>query len=147
MAWRHTGEWRYNSTILDLGTRWRRVVNFTPRSLYLREYRPRYPLDGPQSRYGLYGEVKNISMPGIEPGPSSPYLNRLQELSIACSRANGTSTFAKCTDLMATTVPHLTGGATQMMISRNDFYWIQFKYYFLRCPRIHRNDGADAAGK
>jgi hypothetical protein len=29
------GEWRYGSTILDLGTRWRWVVSFTPRPLYL----------------------------------------------------------------------------------------------------------------
>jgi hypothetical protein len=31
------GEWKYNFTILDLGTRWRWVANFTPRPLY-----PRY---------------------------------------------------------------------------------------------------------
>jgi hypothetical protein len=29
MAWRHMGEWRYTPTILNLGTRWKRVVNFT----------------------------------------------------------------------------------------------------------------------
>jgi hypothetical protein len=28
--WRHIGEWRYSSTILDLGTRWRWVVSLTP---------------------------------------------------------------------------------------------------------------------
>jgi hypothetical protein len=28
------GKWRYSSTIPDLGTRWRRVVSFTPRPLY-----------------------------------------------------------------------------------------------------------------
>jgi hypothetical protein len=27
-------EWRYNSTIHDLSTRWRRVVSFMPRLLY-----------------------------------------------------------------------------------------------------------------
>jgi hypothetical protein len=30
-------EWRYNSTFLNIGTRWRWVVNFTPQPLYLRE--------------------------------------------------------------------------------------------------------------
>jgi hypothetical protein len=30
------GEWRYSSTILDLGTRWRCVVSFTLRILYTR---------------------------------------------------------------------------------------------------------------
>jgi hypothetical protein len=60
------GEWRYSSTILDLGTTWR--VSFTPRSLYLRGNRPRYPLDrrlgGPQSRYGRCGEEKNLAPAG-----------------------------------------------------------------------------------
>jgi hypothetical protein len=28
------GEWKYNSTIPDLSTRWRRVISFTPRLLY-----------------------------------------------------------------------------------------------------------------
>jgi hypothetical protein len=54
MPWRRMGEWRYSSTILDLGTRWRREVSFTPQPLYLRGNFPRYPLDGrlggPQNR-------------------------------------------------------------------------------------------------
>jgi hypothetical protein len=37
---RRVGEWRYSSTILDLGTRWRYVVSFTPRPLYPREITP-----------------------------------------------------------------------------------------------------------
>jgi hypothetical protein len=40
MPWGHIREWRYSSTILDFGTRWRWVVSFTPRPLY-----PRYSLD------------------------------------------------------------------------------------------------------
>jgi hypothetical protein len=32
--WRRKREWRYSSTILDLGTRWKWVVSFTPRPLY-----------------------------------------------------------------------------------------------------------------
>jgi hypothetical protein len=31
MPWRQVGKWRYSSTILDLGGRWRWVVSFTPR--------------------------------------------------------------------------------------------------------------------
>jgi len=42
--------------ILDLGTRWRWVVSFTPRPLYPQEKSPWYPLDrslcGLQSRSG-----------------------------------------------------------------------------------------------
>jgi hypothetical protein len=30
------GEWRYSSTIPDLGTRWRKLVIFTPQPLYSR---------------------------------------------------------------------------------------------------------------
>jgi hypothetical protein len=33
-------EWRYSTTILDLGTIWSSVVSFTPRQLYLRERAP-----------------------------------------------------------------------------------------------------------
>jgi hypothetical protein len=58
--WRHMGELRYSSNILDLGTRWRWVVSFILRPLY-----PRYPLGrrlgGPQSRSGSCGEEKNVS--------------------------------------------------------------------------------------
>jgi hypothetical protein len=67
------GEWRYSSTILDLGTRWRWVVSFTDRPLH-----PRYPLDmrlsGPQSQSGRCGEDKILPLPGIEPWPSSSSL-------------------------------------------------------------------------
>jgi hypothetical protein len=64
MPWRHMGEWRYSSTILDLGTRWRWAISFTPRMLYPRGNCPRYPLDrrlsGPQSRSGRCGEERNL---------------------------------------------------------------------------------------
>jgi hypothetical protein len=49
--------------ILDLGTRWRWVVSFTPQLLYPQGKSPWYPLDrrldGPQSRSGRGGEEKN----------------------------------------------------------------------------------------
>jgi hypothetical protein len=81
MQWRHTGEWGYSSTILDLGTRWRWLVSFTLLPLYPRGKSPRHPLDrrlgGRQSRCGCCGEEKNLALPGIEPGPSSQSLYRL----------------------------------------------------------------------
>jgi hypothetical protein len=53
--------------ILDLGTRWKRVVSFTTRPLYPQEKSPRYPferrLSGPQSRCGRVGEEKNSHHP------------------------------------------------------------------------------------
>jgi len=52
-----------DSLILNLGTRWRRLVSFTARPLYSRGRSPRYPLDsrlyGPKSRTGCGGEEKN----------------------------------------------------------------------------------------
>jgi hypothetical protein len=70
MPWRYMGEWKYSSTILDLGTRCRWVFSFTLRLLYPRGSRPRYPLarrlGGPQSRSGRRGEEKNLALPGIE---------------------------------------------------------------------------------
>jgi hypothetical protein len=49
------------------GTRWRWVVSFTPRPLYLQGKTPWYPLyrrlGGPQSRSGRGGEEKNSEPP------------------------------------------------------------------------------------
>jgi hypothetical protein len=58
--------------ILDLGTRRRWVVSFTPRPLYPQGKSPWYPSDrrlgGPQSRSGRGGEEKNSEPPpGLEP--------------------------------------------------------------------------------
>jgi hypothetical protein len=58
--------------ILDLGTRLRWVVSFTPRLLYPKGKRPWYPLDrrpgAPQSLSGRGGEENNSqSLPGVEP--------------------------------------------------------------------------------
>jgi hypothetical protein len=64
MPWRHTGEGMYSFTLLDLDTRWRWVISFTPLSLYSRGKSPRYPLDerlgGPQSRSGRCGEENSF---------------------------------------------------------------------------------------
>jgi hypothetical protein len=48
----------YISTILDLGTRWRIVVSFTPRGKD-----PWYSLDRPQIRYGYCEEEKYLLPP------------------------------------------------------------------------------------
>jgi hypothetical protein len=69
-------EQKYSSIFLDLGTRWRSVVSFTPRLLYHRAKRPHYPLDrrlgGPQSQSGRHGEeIDFLLLPAIEPLPFS----------------------------------------------------------------------------
>jgi hypothetical protein len=71
------GEWRYRSTICNLGTGWRWVVSFTPLSLYLRgeivagtHWIRR--LGGPQSRSGCCWE--DNSLPCRESNPSSSAL-------------------------------------------------------------------------
>jgi hypothetical protein len=62
--------------ILDLGTRLRRVVNFTPRSLYPRRKSP-YRLCGPRSRSGRSGEEKNSQLlTGLEPPIIQPVAQR-----------------------------------------------------------------------
>jgi hypothetical protein len=43
--WGRIGEWRYSSKILDLSTRWKRVVSFTSLPLYPWGKIHRYPLD------------------------------------------------------------------------------------------------------
>jgi hypothetical protein len=63
--------------ILDLGTRWRWAVSFTPRSLYTKGKSPWYPLDrrlgGPQSQSGHIGEEKNSQpLAGLESPITQP---------------------------------------------------------------------------
>jgi hypothetical protein len=57
-------EWRFSSTILDLGTRWKWVVSFMPRPLYLQGNSSPCPLDrrlrGPKNRSGRCGVGKKI---------------------------------------------------------------------------------------
>jgi hypothetical protein len=66
---------------VDLGTKWRWVVTFTPRPLYPQRNSPWYPLDrslgGPQSRSGCGGEEK-ISQPllGVVPPIIKPVTQR-----------------------------------------------------------------------
>jgi hypothetical protein len=67
--------------ILDLRTRWRRVVSFTPRPLYRQGKSPWYPLDrrlvGFQSRSGRGGEKRNSQpLPGLEPLTIQPLAQR-----------------------------------------------------------------------
>jgi hypothetical protein len=66
--------------ILDLGTRWRFVVSFTPRPLYSQGKSPWYPLDrrlgGPQSRSGRGGEDK-IPSPCRKSNPRTPIVQPL----------------------------------------------------------------------
>jgi hypothetical protein len=57
--------------VLDLGTRWRWAVSFTPRPLYLQGKSPQYPLHrrlgGVQSRSGSGGEKNSQLLPTLEP--------------------------------------------------------------------------------
>jgi hypothetical protein len=62
------GEWRYSSTILDLGTRWKCVVSIKTRPLYPREKSPDSHWIGGcvGSRAGLHAmeKRKNLPLPG-----------------------------------------------------------------------------------
>jgi hypothetical protein len=75
------GELRYSSTILDLGTRMRNAVSFTPWQLYPLGKSPRYPLErrlgGPQNRSGRRGEEKILAPTGTRnPTPVQPVASR-----------------------------------------------------------------------
>jgi hypothetical protein len=65
----------YSSIVLDLVTRWRRVVSITVLPLYPQGDNFRYLLDRtlgePQSRSERCGEEKNLPLPGIELWPSN----------------------------------------------------------------------------
>jgi hypothetical protein len=91
-ALRHEDVWGngcIDPSFLDHGTSWRRVVSFTPRTLYPRGRSHRCPLDrrldGPQSRYGRYGEVK-ILVPAGTWTPTPLSSNRCHSLYQLCCR-------------------------------------------------------------
>jgi hypothetical protein len=70
-ALRHGGVWVsgcIDPRFLDLGTSWRWVVSFTPRTLYLRRKSLRYPLEkrlgGPQNQSGQRREKKILDPAG-----------------------------------------------------------------------------------
>jgi hypothetical protein len=77
-------EWRYSSTLLDIGTRRRWVVNF-PKGKSLRYPRDRRPR-GPQSRSGRCGEEKILApagtrTPAVQPA-SRRYMTELSRLEV-----------------------------------------------------------------
>jgi hypothetical protein len=75
------GYWGYSSTSLDIGSRWRWMISFTPRVLYSRKMNPRYPyrmLVGHRSRFR---EEKNLMfLPGRN--PAVQLITILTELSL-----------------------------------------------------------------
>jgi hypothetical protein len=92
------GKWRYISTILDLRTRWRWVVIFTPRPIYARGNSPWYPfygLDGPPNqaesckveKYTYLATVGNQTLPD-QPG-ARPYTDS----AVAAQYPNISSTY------------------------------------------------------
>jgi hypothetical protein len=64
MPWRCMGKWRCTLTFMDLGTRWRWVVSFTPRTHHFRRKNRPYPLyrrlDGYQNRSGNGAKQTNF---------------------------------------------------------------------------------------
>jgi hypothetical protein len=75
-------EWRFGTTVIDPGTRWRWVVSFTPQLLYLLAKSPRCPLDrrlhGHHMQHDRRGAQKTLlphrqSNPGCPTGSPSLY--------------------------------------------------------------------------
>jgi hypothetical protein len=78
------GEWRYSSIILDLSTRWRRVVSLTPLQLYPPGKEPPVPVDKVCPRAGLDAVEKRKmpylcrdSKPAVQPVAIPTELTRL----------------------------------------------------------------------
>jgi hypothetical protein len=76
---------------VDLSARWRCVINFKPRQLYLQRKSTRYPLDrrpgGPQSRSGRCGEERNPSPCRVSnPSPARSAVTTQNKLSRLASR-------------------------------------------------------------
>jgi len=67
----HWGSGSIAPRFLDLGTRWRWMVSFTPRPFYPQRKSPWYPLDrrlgGAQNRSGRCGKEKDSQAPIIQP--------------------------------------------------------------------------------
>lgn len=67
---RHVDEWRYRSTILNLGSRWRLMIGFTLLSSFARVQSHQYSLSsslvGAKGVFGRFGVEKTpLSLPGI----------------------------------------------------------------------------------
>jgi hypothetical protein len=71
------GEWSYSSTVFDLGTRWKRILSFTPWPLCLRGDNTWHILDKRlgefQSRSACCGGATNL--PCLESNPACPARN------------------------------------------------------------------------
>jgi hypothetical protein len=68
-------EWRHSSTILDLYTRWRRVVSYTPLSLYsyLQGKSPWIPIGwASESVWTLWRREKSITAGKLTPTVAIP---------------------------------------------------------------------------
>jgi hypothetical protein len=67
------GQWIYGSTFLELGTIWRRIVSFTPRTLYPRRKSLQYALErmvfGPRAGLEDVEKRKFLTLPGLELRP------------------------------------------------------------------------------
>jgi hypothetical protein len=87
------GEWRYSSTFLDLGTRWRSVVSFTSLPLYRRRKNLRDPLERrlgrSQSRSGRCGGEKNL--PYRESNPVIVFIGLLKLVTTIIDSASANS--------------------------------------------------------
>jgi hypothetical protein len=93
MPWRHMREWTYSFNFLDLGTRWRWVVSFTPWLLNPRRKCPRYPLDrglgwAPGSAWRRENLHCRESNPGRPVSSSSLYWLSYSEFQLTCRSGN-----------------------------------------------------------
>jgi hypothetical protein len=125
--------------ILDFGTRWRRVVSFTPRPLYTQGKSSWYPLDrrlgGHQSRFGGGGEENNPQhLPGLESPIIQPIARRYTtELSRPLVLLRYFLYHWGALDLALDYVSHCKLSFSTMLYFQISFTWGRRKDSFLFC--------------
>jgi hypothetical protein len=143
-------EWRYSSTILDLGSRWRWVVSFTPRQLYPRAKNWRCPLDRklgePQYCSWRCGGKKNLApvgkqTPAFQPVAIPTEISWLQ-LKVAYTQFNDSECNLIMLNVMNTHVElSAESGNLQNMWKIQHRYSalqvkLQFCSFYLRCQEL-----------
>jgi hypothetical protein len=75
MPWRHMGEWKYSSSILDCGTIWRCVISFMSGRLYRQAQSLRYPMDRTLGWAPEWIRKNLLPLLGIKPCPSCHHID------------------------------------------------------------------------
>jgi hypothetical protein len=97
------GKWRCSSTILDIGTRWGWLVNFTTQPLYPRGKSPRSPLEistggwwAAEPAWALWNREKSLAPAGNRTPAIQSVASRYPYWSVPARTLIGVHIFPKC---------------------------------------------------